>query len=141
MLFWILVIFLIVGIILFIIHDTCWNDILADISLIISIPLLALGIIGLIISTPSFVSYIGLDGQIESMNQERETIIYQLENNIYNNDNDLGLKETINEAVEWNEDIAYKKANQNDFWIGIYIPDIYEDFELIDIENIMNKGK
>lgn len=141
MLFWILVIFLIVGIILFIIHDTCWNNILADISLIISIPLLALGIIGLIISTPSFVSYIGLDGQIESMNQEREAIIYQLENNIYNNDNDLGLKETINEAVEWNEDIAYKKANQNDFWIGIYIPDIYEDFELIDIENIMNKGE
>ena len=32
---------------------------------------------------------------------------------------------------EWNESLAWLKAKQRDLWIGILIPNIYDDYEFI----------
>ena len=68
-------------------------------------------------------------------NQERyNALIYKVESDSYRDEFGLLNKEVIDEIQEWNEDLAFRKSNQRDFWIGIFIPNIYDDFEKIDYE-------
>ena len=78
------------------------------------------------------VNYIGLDGYIEENKARYESLVYQYENELYDNENEIGKKELMSEIQDWNEDLARHKANQDDFWIGIYIPDVYDQFEFIE---------
>ena len=61
-------------------------------------------------------------------------LVYQYDNNFYNNDNEVGKYELVKSIQEWNEDLAYKKRLQRNFWIGIYYPNIYDQFEFISLE-------
>lgn len=72
------------------------------------------------------------EAYIAECNQTYESLVYQLENNLYDNDNDLGKKELYDEIREWNEDLAYYQNTQDNFWIGIYYPNIYDQFEYIE---------
>jgi hypothetical protein len=79
-------------------------------------------------------SYIGLDGYVDAMHVRYEVLTYQYENDVYDNDNDIGKRELMKEIQDWNEDLACNKRNQNDFWIGIFIPDIYDQFDFIELD-------
>lgn len=79
-------------------------------------------------------SHGGKDAYIAEQNQKYEALVYQMENDVYDNDNDLGKKELYNEVREWNEDLAYHQDIQNNFWFGIYYPNIYNQFEFIKYE-------
>lgn len=68
---------------------------------------------------------------IEANKQRYESLVYQAENNLYENDNDLGKKDLADQIQNWNEDLASGKALQNDLWVGIFFPDIYDEFEFI----------
>lgn len=71
---------------------------------------LAVGVTLLVISAIGFAtSYIGTDASIAKWETQYESLTYQLENNLY--DNDIGKKELMDEIREWNEDLAYRKAN------------------------------
>lgn len=77
-------------------------------------------------------SYFGIDGQIAENMARYESLTYQYENDLYDNDNDLGKKELMNEIRDWNEDLAWHRENQDDFWIGIFIPNIFDQFDFIE---------
>ena len=77
------------------------------------------------------VNNVGVEASIEANKQRYESLIYQAENNLCENDNDLGKKELVNQIQEWNEDLARGKALQDDFWVGIFYADIYDEFEFI----------
>jgi anaerobic ribonucleoside-triphosphate reductase len=47
-------------------------------------------------------------------------------------------KEIIDEVQNWNEDIRYYKAAQDDFWVGIFHPNVYDEFETIDYDTYNN---
>lgn len=78
-------------------------------------------------------AHVGLEAKIASNQQIYDSLVYQLENDLYDNDNDLGKKELYNQIQEWNKDLAYNKHIQNDLWNGIFYPDIYDQFNYIEL--------
>lgn len=78
-----------------------------------------------------FIINVSAKPEIEAKKQRYDSLIYQAEKSLYENDNDLGKKDLANQIQEWNEDLASGKALQNDLLVGIFIPDIYDEFEFI----------
>lgn len=92
----------------------------------------ALTLIALLISTIGLASvYISADASVAKWETQYESLTYQLENNLYDNDNDIGKKELMDEIREWNGNLAYCKEIQRNFWVGIYYPNVYDNFEFI----------
>ena len=95
MLFWMTIIVTILGLLLFEIlfeHDF-------EISCVISGVISGLAAIALLIEIIVLaVNYIGVNGYIQRMNTRHDMLVYQYENDIYDNDNDLGKRELIDET-------------------------------------------
>ena len=126
MLFFIFVAIFMIGILAVIFTDE-WKN-----SHIVAMCILVVGIFLLAISTFLFATnYIGAEARAAGCEKQYESLTYQLENNLYDNDNDIGKKELMDEIREWNEDLAYYKEIQRNFWVGIYHPNIYDNFEFI----------
>lgn len=82
----------------------------------------------------AIIQNVGAAGKIAANEQRYESLVYQLENNLYDNYNDIGKKELYNQIQNWNEDLATGKAMQHDIWIGVFWADIYDHFEFIELE-------
>ena len=130
MLFWMTIIVTVLGLILFEILFERDFELLYIISGVISLfAACALFIESVVLA----VNYMSVDGHVQKMNVRHDMLVYQYENDIYDNDNDLGKRELIEDIQDWNEDLASCKENQDNTWIGIFIPDIYDQFEFIEL--------
>lgn len=126
MLFWILVgAFIITLVLVYLLRDT---DIPLEISATAATFLGAAIILSLCIMA---CNYIGIDAKVSDYQKRYEALTYQYENNFYDNDNDIGKKELVSEIQYWNSYLAYHKTIQRDFWVGIYYPNVYDQFEFI----------
>ena len=129
MIFWItliaVVVFAVLAIVFFNSCDFEWVSMLSTIISVLA------GIALVVMLIVVIVNNVGIEASIESSKQRYESLIYQAENNLYENDNDLGKKELVNQIQEWNEDLARGKALQDDFWVGIFYADIYDEFDFI----------
>lgn len=135
MLFWLFVIALVIGVVCTVLgswmydyteYDTGWLKTIG--WSIISISAVAILISGIVM----LCSYGGADAEIAGNHKRYESLVYQLENNLYDNDNDLGKKELYNEIREWNEDLSYYQNIQDNFWFGIFYPNVFDQFEFIE---------
>ena len=131
MLFWMTIIVMILSLILFEVLFEYDFELSYGISGVIHVRATIALLIEIIVLA---VNYIGVDGYIQRMNTRHDMLVYQYENDIYDNDNDLGKRDLMEDIREWNEDLSAKQVNQNDFWIGIFIPDIYDQFEYIELK-------
>ena len=85
----------------------------------------------------SVVARAGADAYLASMQEKRSALVYQLENDIYDNDNDLGKKELYSEITEYNCDVAEGKIKQNNIWVYNLYCNVYDELELIEFpENL-----
>ena len=132
MLFWLFVILLVVGVTIVKITDEhICNETLFGLGAMLTV------ISSLCVSISVCIlmfSHIGIDAKVERYNARHESLTYQYENNIYDNDNDLGKRELMKDIQDWNEDLSYRKEIQDDFWLGIYYPNIYDQFEKIELK-------
>lgn len=106
----------------------------------VAVVLAGIGIIG---SIGSLLAMIGMHtdamAQKAKLNETYTAIEYKITSGACRDELGLLTKEVIDEAQEYNETISYNKTIQNSFWLGIYIPDIYNDFELIDYTQYNSK--
>lgn len=134
MLYWIflfILILCIIGTIIGSLGYEIWHDVLlvfSAVSLIIS------AVIVIIMTICVIDANTAIDAKIAANEQRYEALVYQVENDIYNNDNDIGKYELYNQVREWNEDLANGKAKQYNFWYGIFYPNIYDDFDYIKLK-------
>ena len=133
MFFWIFVLMVVLGIVGRVVYDNtrvgewCWS---------VSFAGIIAGIIAVVVSLCIIaINYCGVDGEIAANQARYESLVYQYENNLYDNDNDLGKKELMNQIQEWNEDLARNQENQDNLWIGIYIPNVFDQFDFINLEH------
>lgn len=93
--------------------------------------------IGIIFSLITIISnYITINSYIEVNKERYNAIMYKVESNICHDELGLLNKEVIDEIQEWNEELTFYQTVQNDFWIGIYIPNVYDEFQIIDYKMI-----
>lgn len=130
MLFFIFIIVLVLGIIGAIIFDEFDHTGLHIVSSIIAV----LASIAILISLIIFAcSHTGVDATIAKNKQIYESLTYQYENAVFDEDDDvIGKKELYNQIQDWNKDLAYYQNIQDDFWIGIYYPNVFDQFEFIE---------
>lgn len=130
MLFWLFWIVLIVGIVLLVIGEHVYD--FSELLFGIGFAFIFLSVLALLTSTALIAkNRIGAEAKAMELKERYNSLVYQLENELYDNDNDLGKKELYDEIREWNEDLAYRKNVQNDSWIGIFYPKIFDQLEFI----------
>ena len=81
-----------------------------------------------------FCNQIEAPAKYNSITSERESIVYQLENNFYENDNEVGRAEFMQQITEWNSELAYNKIMCKNIWVGFLYYDFWLNIEPIPLE-------
>lgn len=130
MIFWLVLLSLVVSLGLAVYVEKRFGDysglffVIAFLSFLVSIIMLVV----IIVDNTNVDAYV-------SENQMRyEMLVYQYENDIYDNDDDLGKRDLMEDIQKWNEDLAYHRKAQDDFWVGIFYPNVYDQFEFIELK-------
>lgn len=66
-----------------------------------------------------------------------EAVKYKLSSGIYNDKLEIRDVDVIDQIVKLNQQITVGKALQRDFWVGPFIPNIYDGLEPIDYKSII----
>lgn len=107
----------------------CFSAVSMVLAIIVWVAVFIMGIIAI-------VANIGVKGQIAANEQLYSSLVYQLENDLYDNDNDIGKLQLYEKVTEWNTDLARGQAMQHDFWFGVFYADIYDGFDFIELPQI-----
>ena len=145
MLFWLCLVILIIGIGLIVAGCINWNykknklfNFLYDndeiLKLIGGIITFISGFVIAIMLVVLPCMYIGIDARVEQLKENYKTITYKVESGACRDEFGLLNKEVIDEIQSWNKSVIYNQKMQNDFWVGIFYPDVYDQFKTIDYE-------
>lgn len=130
MILWIFIVVFVVSLVMLAISaDRCW-DVIGGISIVF---LVLSGISSFVFGAYSIYISVGEEGILASMQEKRAALVYQLENDIYDNDNDLGKKELYSEITEYNCEVADGKIMQDNIWVYNLYPNIYGELGLIEL--------
>lgn len=106
-------------------------DVITSISIVLAVLFF---IISAVLGVIAISASVGSESYLASMQEKRNALVYQLENNLYDNDNDLGKKELYSEITEYNCDVAKGKIMQDNIWVYNLYADVYDDLELIEFD-------
>lgn len=85
------------------------------------------------------VNCIGSEGEKLAYEQRYESLIYKAKSEAIRDEFGIINKDYIDEIQAWNENVVKLKNWEKDFWIGIFVPNIYGEFETIDLSEISYK--
>ena len=112
--------------------DLCdfW-DVAGSISIVLTVLFF---VVSAVLGVIAISASVGSESYLASMQEKRNVLVYQLENDLYDNDNDLGKKELYSEIIEYNCDVAKGKIMQDNIWVYNLYSDVYDDLELIEFD-------
>ena len=131
MVFYLVVVALVIFIIVIAIKNKISYDyhIIVDVSEVISV---VLGVVILFMTVAICIGNFGADAKAAKYKERYESLVYQYENEIYCDDN--VVYDLLTDIREYNEDLAYYQEIQDDFWIGVFYPNIFDQFEPIELD-------
>ena len=143
MLFWIFVIILLISIGLIIVGNKYWEKethrFLYYHDDDIKYTGVALTVISAVIVVGMLIGICGTQifSKADSARHEEtyKALTYKLESGACRDEFGLLSKSVVDEIQCWNEDVVSKQKMQNNFWVGIFVPDIYDEFKTIEYTN------
>lgn len=140
MIFWIFVILLVVGIGCLVISNISWDrdkhyflymhddkfELYGGIVMFVSAVVLVIMLVFIV------GNHITAGADVASNTEKYKALTYKLESGACVDEFGLLSKSVIDEIQDWNEDVAYRKNVQEDFWVGIFFPNVFDQFEIID---------
>lgn len=132
MLFWLVVAIFIISIITLVVNEKVCGDLYVALQDVFTwIGALSCGAV-LIMAIGICINNFGADADAAKYKERYDSLVYQYENEIYCDDD--VVYDLLTDIREYNEDIAYHQEIQDDPWLGIFHPDIYDQFELIELD-------
>ena len=143
MLFWLFIIVGLIGVGLIVIGSIRWNSELHHFLWYNDDDIRGTGwgivfvaIIAIIISLMCICgNFMGIDADVAKYHEKYEALTYKMESGACRDEFGLLSKEVIDEIQYWNTDLTYHQNIQDDFWLGIYYPNVYDQFKTIDYES------
>ena len=91
------------------------------------------GIVAAIMLLVIAITHMSTPMDIAATEAYRETLVYEFTNDVYsdNGDDVVGKKELYNQIRDFNAQLASDHRAAKDFWVGIFVPDVYLDIEPI----------
>lgn len=97
------------------------------------------GVVAIIMLFIIILSHSNVEARLEREREIYDALTYKMESTTCRDEFGFLSKEVIDEVQEWNKDVRYHQAVQDDLWIGIFYPNVYDEFETISYESY-NKG-
>lgn len=79
----------------------------------------------------SIISHINVEAKVLELEAEKEAIVYQLENETYLNDNNLGTIELFKQASEFNQKVIGGAKKADNLWTNWLYSPAYKEVEPI----------
>lgn len=126
MLFWSFIILFVVGIILYKVFEF---EFLGELVTALSCLMIIISLLVII------AQYTTMDSYLERNREQYKAITYKIESDVCRDEFGLINKEVIDEIQKWNKDVRFYQNIQDNFWLGIYYPNVFDEFETIDYES------
>ena len=108
-----------------------WPDICSGVCTPFAGILLVLELVAIVVPHANAI------GDQAAMEARRETIIYQLENKTFKNDNNLGTTEVLSAVAVFIGKVLKIRAGRKNLWINWFYAPYGEDLELIDLDDFL----
>ena len=141
--FWLFVIIFVIGVGLIVVGNMNWdykkheflyyND--DDIAFAGWITSIISGLVALIMLVCIICSHTNVEAKIEQNKEIYNALTYKMESTSCRDEFGFLSKEVIDEVQVWNTDVIYYQSAQDDFWVGIFYPNVYDEFKTIDYES------
>lgn len=132
MLFWLVVAIFIISIIVFAINNKICGGCYDAISNVFELLAIVSGVAVLIMTIAIGLGNFGADAKAAKYKERYDSLVYQYENEIYCDDD--VVYDLLTDIREYNEDVAYYQEIQDDTWLGVFYPDIFDQFKLIELD-------
>jgi len=78
------------------------------------------------------IEHIGVDAEYAKKKQHQEFLVAQYKTGVYNG-SALSQYHLLQQIDEWNCNLAEKQKLTHDYWVGIFVPNYYDDLEYITV--------
>ena len=90
----------------------------------------------LVLGTGAFIiTHWNVDGKLENVNSTRETLVYQLEEGYYVNDNNISSKELFEDVNNFNVAVRSGKKGLENPWISMFYFPKWNEVEVINLDD------